>query len=152
MSIIDNALTPGFDVFDVPRVSNVIDNSYNFSDNILLKKSKNSAESYHSDELTFYGESVILCGLSFAFIFIAVIGIVLKKYYAKSEFYLDERRFIFKVIVVYLFEVLLSSFGIDWLVLEIVNMAITYIIFERYVLRGVRYKCTNPIVGHNAFR
>lgn len=134
MSIVDNALSPGFDVFDVPRVSNIISNSYFYGPSTLLSKSKNLELDYHSDELTLYGESVLLFGIPLCFIFLLVLGLIFKSFWRKCECYSDERCCILKGSCLIIFEKLLSSYGIDWLVLDIVCLYISYIIFKSYVL------------------
>lgn len=132
-SIVDNALTPGFDLFDAPRISNVILNSYEFGKNVISSKIKNSQEDYHSDELTAFGESYVLFGFPFCLFFIGLSGGVFCRVWIKSETMKNEKGIFLKAMCLYLFDVFLSSYGFDWLALDVVCFYITYMIFKTYV-------------------
>lgn len=130
-STIDNVLTPGFDVFDVPMSSNAMRFMYmkNFGPPV---KSKVTAETYQSDEFTLYGEFYVMFGKWFSLVPIFFIGFVTKRIYLKIKDQF-EYFFIFKrSIVLAIFYTLLNSFGIDWLLLDILGFIFTYKIFKTF--------------------
>ena len=138
-SIIDNALSPGFDLFDAPKISNIISNSYEFGSNVLFSKTANSKEDYHSDELTAFGEAYLLFNVPLCFVFLSVVGIILHKIWKKAISYNNEKTVFLKSMCLYLFELFLSSYGFDWLMLYIVCFVITYLIYVSYVFGGTKH-------------
>lgn len=132
-SIVDNALSPGFDLFDAPKISNMIDNSYNLSSSKVTSKTANSLEDYHSDELTAFGESYVLFGFIGGIIFILIAGIVFRNVWIRADKKTNEQGLFQKAICLYLFEIFLSSYGYDWLVLNIICFLLTLIIFNASV-------------------
>lgn len=133
-SIVDNALSPGFDVFDAPKISNLIANYYEYG-KVVFSKSGNSKLSYHSDELTLIGESIVLFGIPLYLVFLFIVGLAFKRAWQRAYRKTNEERFYIRAMILYLFEVLLSSFGIDWFVLDMVSFILTFYIFKWYVYR-----------------
>ena len=127
-SIVDNALSPGFDVFDQARMSHLVDKSYVYESNI--PKSKFITLDYQSDELTLYGELFVLFFLPINFIFLFLIGYVFKKVWLSKKIQVKELDLARKAICLALFEIALSSYGLDWLVLDIISYYISYKIFQ----------------------
>lgn len=132
-SIVDNALSPGFDLFDAPKISNMIDNSYNLSSSKVISKTANSSEDYHSDELTAFGESYVLFGFIGGILFMFIAGILFRNVWNKADKKKNEQGLFQKAICLYLFEVFLSSYGYDWLVLNLICFLLTMIIFNASV-------------------
>lgn len=130
-SIVDNALSPGFDVFDAPRVGTVITNFYEYGP--IKSKRLSTSLDYHSDELTLFGESYLLFGIPLCFVFLLSLVSYIKKILLKPRNTIEE-DLILHVFSLYLFEVLLSSFGFDWLILEIVCIFMTYKIYFSFVV------------------
>lgn len=113
-SIIDNLLTPGFDVFDQPKISN----SLNFIYRGLGKPSKNLVgEGYQSDQLGIYGEFYALFGYASIAPFF-LMAFLLKRIYvglrSANPYILAMKR----IILLYLFDVSINSFGFDWLLIQ----------------------------------
>ncbi|KIC63425.1 O-antigen polymerase [Chryseobacterium taiwanense] len=126
-STIDNVLSPGFDVFDTPKTSNALRFIYNKEGE--PKKSK-VAEAYQSDEFTMYGEFYALFGKWFSLIPIFFTGFIFKWIYLrlkKDNIYLFYLK---RAFVLYVFWIMLNSFGIDWLFLDIFSIFFTYQIFK----------------------
>ena len=134
-SVVDNAISPGFDIFDAPKISNMISNSYEFGESVVLSKTANSEEDYHSDELTIFGESYLLFGVPLFLVFLFFAGCYFGFLYKKYSKIRNETGVFLMSICVYLFEVFLSSYGLDWLVLNIVCFLLTYFIFKGFVFR-----------------
>lgn len=126
-SITDNLLTPGFDLFDQPKISN----SLRFAYEDLGRPSKIiSADEYQSDQLGIYGEWYVLLGYASLPVFY-LIGSLTKRIYASLT---DEDPFlrtIKRVIVMTLFVETLNSFGFDWVIMDIVPLVVSF-----YVYRG----------------
>ena len=115
-SITDNLLTPGFDLFDQPKISN----SLRFVYEDLGQPSKVvSAEEYQSDQLGLYGELFVLFGWASLPLFF-VTGVLAKRIYGAIVDDDPFMRTIKRVIVLTLFVELINSFGVDWVVMDIV--------------------------------
>lgn len=133
-SIVDNVLTPGFDVFGVPRVSNATTFIYN---NYGKPEKAKVVEAYQSDEFTLYGELYVLLGKWFALIPIFLVGFFAKRIYVNLK---DANPFQFLLkrgFVLAIYYSLLNSFGLDWVVLDLVGLLFTYAIFKRFFRFGV---------------
>lgn len=131
-SIIDNTLTPGFDIFDAARISNTIVNYYEYG--ASASKTKNLNYGYHSDEFTIYGELCILFGIPIMFIILYIIARFIRNIWLKQIVKPRISSVYILTIILLLFEKLLSSFGLDWMVVDIISFSISYIIFKKIVL------------------
>jgi len=127
-SIIDNVLTPGFDIFDVPLESNAERFIYESNSGPPLKSKV--AEAYQSDQFTFYGEFYVMFGKWFSLVLIFFIGFIVKRIYLKIDDKYEYFCFMKRSIVLAVFYELLNSFGIDWLMLDILGFVFTYKIFK----------------------
>lgn len=128
-SIIDNVLSPGFDVFDNPKASNALRFIYNADG---IPKKSTVADAYQSDEFTFYGECYALFGKWFSLIPIFFTGFLFKTFYLslnKNNIYLFYLK---RGLILYVFYTMLNSFGLDWLCLDIFSIFFTYHIFKRF--------------------
>lgn len=137
MSIIDNALSPGFDIFGVPKVANMIQVSYDSSIMTAMSKSASKDMDYQSDELTLFGESYLLFIVPFNFVFIFLIGKFFKYCWISFNKRKRETNLYKQSLCLLLFEGLLSSFGIDWFILTLVCNIITYLIFVKFVYKNI---------------
>jgi hypothetical protein len=113
-SIVDNVLTPGFDVYDQPKMSNALQFAY-FGWGTPSKAQV--TEFYQSDQLGIYGEFYalfrywclpLLCGLAYGVkrIFVGLKG--------ANPFMLVAKR----AVLLFIFMKLVDSFGVDWVMLE----------------------------------
>ncbi|NRS90152.1 hypothetical protein HNQ02_003089 [Flavobacterium sp. 7E] len=128
-SIVDNILTPGFTVFDTPRVSNATTFVYNERGTPSLLKVN---EGYQSDEFTLYGEFYALFGKWFSLIPIFFLGFFFKRIYlnlSQNDIYLFYLK---RAIILFVFYSTLNSFGLDWILLDVVAIFFTYNIFKRF--------------------
>ena len=116
-SIVDNVLTPGFDIYDQPKISNALQFIYNG----MGSPSKIQAnETYQSDQLGIYGEFYALFGYSSLPLFILT-GFLVRRVYGRMR---SENPFILtmkRVIVLWIFVRTLDSFGFDWTILDILS-------------------------------
>ncbi len=120
-SIVDNLLTPGFDIFDQPKISNSLKFIYQY----LGTPSKLAVtDSYQSDQLGLYGELYALFGyVSLPLFFL--LAYLLKRIYlglrSENPFNLAMKR----IVVLYLFVTIINSYGIDWFIIDILIFAFT---------------------------
>jgi hypothetical protein len=102
-SIVDNVLTPGF-----------------------------TAEAYQSDEFTMYGEFYALFGGWFSLIPIFFTGYFFKKIYFNVKQNNIYTYYLKRAIILYVFYSLLNSFGLDWMLLDIISIFFTFMIFKSF--------------------
>lgn len=129
-SIIDNVISPGFDVFNVPRTSNALKFIYNREE--TPKKSRVGQDGYQSDEFTLYGELYALSGKWFALIPIFFIGFFSKRFYVMVKDTNKYKFFLKRSFILATYYGLLNSFGLDWVLLDILGIVFTYYIFKRF--------------------
>ncbi len=139
-SIVDNALSPGFDVFDAPRISTTIGASYDIgavtSQQSILKYG------YHSDELTLLGELIVLFGKPLCYFVIILFALGLRKIWCKI---IHSKNGAYKcALFLFLFDKLLASFGLDWLVIDTVTILIVFYLYKRFCLKQP-YETTSVI-------
>ncbi|NQX40305.1 hypothetical protein SAMN05421820_105181 [Pedobacter steynii] len=128
-SIVDNVLTPGFDVFDTSKTSTALTFIYN---NQGKPQKSKVADSYQSDEFTIFGEAYVMFGMWFSILPIFLVAFIFKRVYVRIA---DESPFLFYVkrsFVLYVFFTLLNSFGLDWLLFDIIGIIFTYLIFKNF--------------------
>ncbi len=128
-SIVDNILTPGFTVFDTPRVSNATTFVYNDKGAPSLTR---VGEEYQSDEFTLYGEFYALFWKWFSLIPIFLTGYFFKRFYNnlnQKNLYLFHLK---KALILFVFYSTLNSFGLDWILLDVVAIFFTYNIFKQF--------------------
>jgi hypothetical protein len=127
-SIIDNLLTPGFDIYDQPKIGNAL----NFVYEGLGTPSKEemvSDEHYHSDQFGIYGELYALFGYaSLPLFFLVALG--LKRLYVRlrsnNPFSLTMKR----LIVLSIFLTNVNSFGMDWTIIEAVPFVVAVYLYQ----------------------
>lgn len=129
-SIIDNVISPGFDVFDVPRTSNALKFIYNSEGTPI--KSRVGQDGYQSDEFTLYGELYALSGKWFALIPVFFIGFFSKRLYLMVKDTNKYHFFLKRSFILATFYGLLNSFGLDWVLLDILGIIFTYTIFKSF--------------------
>lgn len=130
-SIVDNALTPGFDIYDTARVSFLISHIRNDARNILSKTDLEK-EYYNSDMLSIYGEYFVLFSGYASLIFLFFSGYLFKLAYIRIN---NENLFKFylnRSLILFIYYYWLTSFGIDWLCLTMATFLINKLIFTRY--------------------
>jgi hypothetical protein len=113
-SIVDNLLTPGFDVYDQPKISNALQFVYNGSGS---PSKEQVSESYQSDQLGIYGEFYALFGYASLPLFLLTAFLITRVYgrmRSENPFVLAMKR----VVVLWVFVRTLNSYGFDWTLLE----------------------------------
>lgn len=137
-SIIDNLLTPGFDIFDQPKISNSLQFVYSGKG----KPSKVvSAAEYQSDQLGIYGELYVLFGYASLPLFFTGAFLIKHAYMALHDanpFVLTIKR----VVTLYMFAVIVNSFGLDWALMEFLPLVVAIYIY-RYFFAGAPDQSTS---------
>jgi hypothetical protein len=129
-SIIDNVLTPGLDIFGVPRVSHSL--SY-----VRIGKPPPSIEqinkAYQSDQLGIYGEFYgLFYGYPALFVLFFLAFIFQKAFdaYKTRNILLS---ILYNSVILNLFYELLNSYGLDWFLLySMISAIITSLLFARF--------------------
>ena len=108
-----DSLTPGFDIFDQPKMANVLSGIYYGESDRFLRVNYSN---YQSDQFGIYGEYYLLFGEYFSLPVLFIISYIFSKaffYFKNINFY----TFILKSSILVSFIMLLSSYGIDWLII-----------------------------------
>ncbi len=124
-SIIDNCLTPGFDVFDAPRVAHAM---RCITLNIPEPTHDDTRRAYNSDMITLYGDYYILFNGYLALIIFFAIAFLLKAAFNLTKSNIVLFYYLKRAIVIYIFYLWLTDFGIDWMVFDLIKIAIMYIL------------------------
>ena len=129
MSFVDNILTPGFDVFNTPKISNSQKFMYN-SEGTPTKSKVD--EAYQSDEFTIYGEFYVAFGKWFSLIAMFFLAFFLKRIYVKLSGKNIFELCIKRSIVLMVFYYFIQSYGIDWIASITLGFIVTFFIFKRF--------------------
>jgi hypothetical protein len=127
-SIIDNLLTPGFDVYDQPKISNALKFVY---DDLGTPSKEMVEESYQSDQLGIYGEFYGLFGYASLPLFF-VIAFLIKRTYVSLR---NVNPFTFtmkRVVILSVFVKIVDSYGMDWVIIETVPLVAAIYIYSRF--------------------
>ncbi len=118
-SVVDSVFTPGFDVFDQPRVSNLLKYA---GTSVNQFSRKQEAAGYHSDALGLYGEVYNLFGFLGSLPVLFCIAYVLKRVYRGSGRALTVAEGCKRVFIVAIFFRMFNSFGFDWVLMDAVTL------------------------------
>jgi hypothetical protein len=125
-SIIDNLLTPGFDLFDQPKVANALQFTYRYWG---TPSKREVSESYQSDQVGIYGEFYVLFGYA-AFPALFAVAYLLKRVYLRlrsaNPFMLAMKRIIVLTVLIRV----IDSFGMDWVIFETVPLIVATVLFS----------------------
>ncbi len=128
-SIIDNVLTPGFTVFGVPRVSHAM--SY-VARGEPLPTLEDIQAAYQADMPTLYGEYYTLFFGYPALIIFFAFSFLFKKIYLAIRSKDSFSFYLYRALILYVFYLWLNSFGIDWMLFDLVGVIITVYLFKRF--------------------
>jgi hypothetical protein len=126
-SFVDNIFTPGFDIYNQPRISNSLVFIYS-SYGIPSKEVVASGLLYQADQIGIYGEAYALFGwfsLPFFFLFASCFKYLYRSVSYKNSFEVIAKR----MTILALFLGLIGSFGFDWYCISILVMLINLYFF-----------------------
>ena len=113
-SIVDNVLSPGFDVFDQPKMSNAL--VFVYGSRGAPSKATVAGE-YRSDQLGLYGELYALFGYASIPLFFGL-AFSLKQIYVRLKGSGPLDLTLKRVIVLVVFGWIINSYGFDWIILQ----------------------------------
>lgn len=135
-SVVDNALSPGFDLFDAAKVSNLI-TTYS-SEKRIVKKSQLTDDNYESCEFTIFGELAVLFGMPSCLFFLFISTLMFRSFWVKAKKSRTIYGYFNKAFCLYIFDMFLSSYGLDWIALHLVCLIISIHIFYWFVFTKSR--------------
>ena len=119
-SVVDNILSPGFDLFDTPRVAQSLRFNYGDANNgIKSRQFISQPGKNHSDELTIIGETYALMGF-FSSVFLFLLSFILTRIYDSINRPNFQTILLKSLILIFLSKGF-HSFGIDWLLLDAIK-------------------------------
>ena len=128
-SIIDNLLTPGFDIYDQPRTSNALVFVWAGLGVPSKELIERQPEFYHSDQFGIYGELYALFGYASLPLFFLV-AFALKRFYvrlgSKNPFALAMKR----LIILSIFVKIVNSYGMDWTIIEMLPFVVAIYLYK----------------------
>jgi hypothetical protein len=125
-SVVDNVLTPGFNLFDTPKASNGLRFIYDGNRKPSLKALISG--NYHSDQMTIFGEFYCLFGGWFSLIPFLFTGFFFQRFMMLPK----RNRFGFylrNAFIINGFYILVNSFGLDWYIFTTLSFILTYYTF-----------------------
>ena len=128
-SIVDNVLTPGFDVFNTPRVAHALGH---VAVGQGIPTRDTIAESYQSDQMGIYGEYYLLF---FGYPAVVVFFFLAYIFQSLYDFFRTKPPFLsclYRVLLLNIFLLYMNSFGSDWVIFEILGTICTCLLFARY--------------------
>jgi len=127
-AIVDNVLTPSYDVYDTPRVSQSL--VFNYSDlnnSFKSRKFLSLEDSAHSDEITIIAEAHMLIGWA-STVFFFLISFFITKIY-NTNFKNNFKNVLIKSLILLFVSKAFHSFGLDWLLVDFVKYLFVLIPF-----------------------
>jgi hypothetical protein len=137
-SIIDNALTPGFDVFDTVRVSHAF--KYVRLVEPIPDNKEQISLNYQADQMGIYGEYYVLFYGYPALLFFFLSAFMLQRVFHALETRNILLSCMYRAVLLGLFYNYMNSFGADWLALDIVSAIITTFLFARFYVSNGKEK------------
>lgn len=132
-SLIDNVFSPFFNLFDAPKLANSFLFTYRNLGTPSLKRIESGEVSYQSDQLTIFGELFLLFGGWFSLILYFPLGVCLKSLYLYLCNSLSIFSYFKSSLLLYLFYSWINSFGLDWLIFDVISAVISYLFFVTVV-------------------
>jgi hypothetical protein len=133
-SMFDNILSPGFDLFDQPLISHSLKYSYGTLGEASKKNEMNHA---HTDQFGLYGELHNLFGYASPLIAYFVAYYV-KLFFLRSGTINPHRSVLNRIIILFAFHQWMNSFGIDWIILNVVVTSVTFFCVSKIFI--IRFK------------
>lgn len=129
-SIIDNLLTPGFDVYDQPKISNALRFVYDGL-GTPSKELVADDDNYHSDQFGIYGEFYGVFGYAcLPLLFVAAFAF--KRVYAKLRYKNPFNLALKRAVVLFVFAWSIDSYGVDWNILQALPLVVAMFIYAPF--------------------
>jgi hypothetical protein len=140
-SFVDNALTPGFNLYDQPRISSTLKFYYGGLTGYDPTIGDDDHHGYHTDQFGIYGEFFSLFNW-FSLPIVFIIAVFFNAaYFAKLEIgYIPS--ILYKFSILYTFFLLINSFGLDWVMWDffstLFSLFLVYLILFKINFLSVR--------------
>ena len=141
-SIVDNVLTPGFDIFETPRASNAFNRIYTGR---AIPTKKEASDDYNSEMFTIYGEYYVLFGGYLALIPLFFISFIFKKSYYLVNTQNMFLYYLYRSLILLTFYGWLNSFGFDWMLGEVMSFLITIFTLKAFYKMRARRQVNNEL-------
>jgi hypothetical protein len=128
-SIVDNVLTPGFDVFGIPRASHAL--SY-IGRGEPIPNVEQIYMAYRSDQMGIYGEYYVFFNGYTALAAFFFMAIIFQTIFVNLHATNGLLACLYRAVILYLFYIWLNSFGLDWFIFDVMTVVITTYIFARF--------------------
>lgn len=130
-SIIDSALTPGFDIFNISKMSNALSGVYNDEP---ARFNRDNDLTYQSDQLNIYGEYYLIFygWLSLPFMYFSAFAFT-KVYNKVCSIKSRELRIICASYVLSVFYNWVISYGLDWIITYILLDVVSLYLFLKLI-------------------
>lgn len=141
-SLVDNILTPGFDLFDQPKLSNSIPFVYR-DWGAPSKRAVAELPGYQSDQMGIYGEYYVLLGyasLPLFFLTACLLKWMYSRAYSRNPFL----HAMLRVIILSFFVRTIDSFGFDWTVGEVLPLAMATVLYSVLFASRVPHSAGHP--------
>jgi len=147
-SIVDNLLTPGFDVYDQPKLGNALQFIY---EDLGTPSKEMLSEQYQSDQFGIYGELYALFGYASLPLFFMT-AFLLKRYFVRvrsmNPFVLAMKR----IVILTAFTFIINSYGMDWTIIEMVPFVAAMFLYAFFFRsRRVQQNATSRCSRGNQF-
>lgn len=122
-SIVDNVLSPGFDVFDQPKISNSLKYaSGNLGD---FSKLQETGSTYHTDQFGLYGEMYNLFGYA-SLLIVYFIAYQLKAAFRYKGKFNPHVIALNRILILWIFYQWMNSFGLDWVLMNVFIAVVSF--------------------------
>jgi hypothetical protein len=130
-SIVDNILSPGFNVFDQPFLSNSLKYIHGNLGEISSKKEIEST--YHTDQFGIYGEMYATFGFV-SLIILYYVAFLFKKLFIYKGRLSPVEKALKNIGLITIFYQYMNSFGLDWLLQNTLMMFVIFYLFSKFFL------------------
>jgi len=136
-SIVDNTLTPGFDIFNTIRVSWA---APYVSKGFSIPTREDVIDAYQSNQITVYGEHYVLFGGYASLIILFCVSYLFQNIYLRVNRRNTFPYLFYRSLVILIFYYWLNSYGIDWLFMDLITMLISICLLKNfYYVRKMKY-------------
>ena len=127
-SIFDNFLSPGFNFFDSPRVSNAL---FLVKDDLTVNF-ENLQFNYQSLQIGIFPELYNIFGYFPSLVVLFLLGYFFNKKFNNIPSTNHYISFLSKAILLFIFYITLISYGLDWLLIYVISIYVSFYILKLY--------------------
>jgi hypothetical protein len=129
-SIIDNGITPGFNLFNSPKASHAL--RYIYSGLKANPTQQDIIANYNSDMFTVYGEYYVLFRGFPALLILFFAAFLFKRLYLSVKTKNPYLFYLYRALILLVFYNWLISYGFDWMIIELISYLIPVFIWWKW--------------------